>query len=115
MQLLKTVSHGSVAAGITALVVGAGLATTPPPPTPPPPPPPVDITVPPLPPPPPGPHAALGDLRLIDDLVALTVAFPEAPALRRGAQGDEFAFEDLVGRGARQVVGDPDIAWPRLG
>lgn len=55
MQLLKTVSHGSVAAGITALVVGAGLATTPPPPTPPPAPPPVDITVPPLPPPPPGP------------------------------------------------------------
>lgn len=53
MQLLKTVSHGSVAAGITALVVGAGLATTPPPPPPtPPPPPPVDITVP---PPPPGP------------------------------------------------------------
>jgi hypothetical protein len=55
MRLLSTVSHGAVAAGITALVVGAGYAAAPPPPTPPPPPPPIDITVPPLPPPPPGP------------------------------------------------------------
>lgn len=55
MELLRTVSHSTVAAGIIALVVGAGLASTPPPPTPPPPPPGIDITLPPLPPPPPGP------------------------------------------------------------
>lgn len=55
MQLTHTARHAAVAAGVTAIVLGAGLAANPPPPTPPPPPPGIDITVPPLPPPPPGP------------------------------------------------------------